>query len=241
MAKTVVIGDIHGRKDWEQIFDLENNHEYTQFVFLGDYFDTHDPITVEEQMVNFMRILAFKKMNPMNVTLLLGNHDFHYLPAAKEEYSGFQHKYKYLFGLELQKAIDGDWIQMGFCIESKDKQYLFTHAGVTKTWYSKYVPIPVQSPDLEINHLLKHNPQAFRFVYGEKHSPVGDDVVSSSIWVRPKSLSEDALPGYVHIVGHTQMKRITSLGNVILVDTLGTSGEYLVICDGELIIKQIQK
>ena len=46
--KTVVIGDIHGRTDWKEIvgrYPIEG----TMFVFLGDYLDSHEEITVKQQ------------------------------------------------------------------------------------------------------------------------------------------------------------------------------------------------
>ena len=40
MGKLVVIGDIHGRAVWRKIVD--DNPDADKFIFLGDYFDSHE-------------------------------------------------------------------------------------------------------------------------------------------------------------------------------------------------------
>ncbi len=45
----------------------------------------------------------------------------------------------------------------------------------------------------------------------------------------PESLYKDALNGFTQVVGHTVQKRISFQFGVWLIDTLGTSGEYLMI------------
>lgn len=70
--KTLILGDTHGRGVWEYIIEKEKPDKV---VFLGDYFDSFD-INFENQMVNFMRIINFKKKFKKDVTLLIGNHVF---------------------------------------------------------------------------------------------------------------------------------------------------------------------
>jgi hypothetical protein len=63
-------------------------------------------------------------------------------------------------------------------------------------------------------------------------SNTGDDVTQSPIWVRLPSLFEDAVTGYVYVVGHTPLEELTITDNVIGIDTLGTTQEFLIIEDG---------
>ena len=86
--KLIALGDTHGRTLWKQI--VEKNQDADKIVFIGDYFDTHDNVSVDQQIENFKDIIEFKKNNMEKVVLLLGNHDFHYLNGAQEKYSGFQ-------------------------------------------------------------------------------------------------------------------------------------------------------
>jgi len=83
--KIIVLGDTHGRSKWKEV--LRKEPDATKVVFLGDYFDSFD-IPFEEQVENFTNILALKKEDPDKIVLLLGNHDFQYLPYVTEHYSG---------------------------------------------------------------------------------------------------------------------------------------------------------
>ena len=56
-------------------------------IFLGDYFDSRDGISIGDQQKNFDDILKFKELNTDKVKLLFGNHDYHYLPHVQEHYS----------------------------------------------------------------------------------------------------------------------------------------------------------
>ena len=120
-------------------------------------------------------------------------------------------------------------------------KFMFTHAGVTKTFYEDHFG---DAEDIEqsINDLFRYKPDSFRFRSGINESNTGDDVTQSPIWVRPRSLAEDMVEGYTHVVGHTErssiyigadMKDKLPNSSFILIDTLGTSGEYLIIENGE--------
>jgi hypothetical protein len=115
-----------------------------------------------------------------------------------------------------------------------EDNYLFSHAGVTKTWLKENVGVDISNKSLEacINQLFKYKPKHFGFV--NKGDIYGDHPAHSPIWVRPRSLKEDRLDNFVQIVGHTTqdcIKLNLKEENVILIDALGTSREYLVIED----------
>ena len=88
--KLIALGDTHGRLNWKDIVakELESSD---RVIFIGDYFDTHYDETPEQQLSNFNDIVTFKKANIDKVTLLIGNHDMHYLSGVNESYSGFQY------------------------------------------------------------------------------------------------------------------------------------------------------
>ena len=56
MSKIVVIGDIHGHDSWKKLIEL--NPDATEFVFIGDYFDSFS-IPHVEQIYNYKEIIAF--------------------------------------------------------------------------------------------------------------------------------------------------------------------------------------
>lgn len=228
--KIIVLGDTHGRNNWESIIKNETN--FDKIIFIGDYFDTHYDVTVEFQIENFKKILEYKKNNIDKVVLLLGNHDFHYLKDAQEHYSGFK-AFKFI---DINEILEPT-VQSGLVIPCyTHENYVFTHAGITKTWcYNN--DIDIDNLAESINKTLLEKPSAFRFEMGDNYDQSGNDVTQSPIWVRIPSLVKDKIEGTM-VVGHTTLERIAITDYLIAIDVLGTSGEYLVIEDGIPIRKQ---
>jgi len=226
MERVIVFGDTHGRSIWKQIVEKEKNAD--KIIFIGDYFDSFD-IKGDAQIQNFQDIIEFKKQNIDKVVLLMGNHDFHYEPGG-ETYSGFQSGYQFMISSLLRT--NKDLLQMCYINEN----YLFTHAGVTKTWCKNI--LGNENPNknvLEqlINDMFEFQPKAFNFTPGQNRSPYGDDICQTPIWVRPDSLRKDCIEGYIQVVGHTHQNNLKIEPNLILIDTLGSSEEYLVIENGK--------
>jgi Calcineurin-like phosphoesterase len=224
--KIIALGDTHGRSLWKEI--VSKHTDADKIVFIGDYFDTHSGgYSANRQIENFKDIVAFKKANMDKVILLLGNHDFHYLNDVDEQYSGYQWHYRQDINDVLQPAVDEGLIQMSFVYD----KYVFTHAGVTKTW-AKNSGIDVDNLQESINNLFKTDIKKFKFTVGSNYSNYGDDITQPPIWVRPESLLGDILDDKICVVGHTTQSNLTQVGNIILIDTIGTSGEFLTIIDG---------
>ena len=57
--KVIGIGDTHGRVLWKDIVSKEKDAD--KIIFIGDYFDTHYDISVDQQIENFKEILDFQK------------------------------------------------------------------------------------------------------------------------------------------------------------------------------------
>jgi hypothetical protein len=223
--KIIAVGDTHGRKIWEAIVKQEADADL--FVFMGDYFDTRENITAHQQIENFKNILQFKNENQNKVVLLLGNHDYHYLKGVQEKYSGFAKFFQMDINEVLEPAVASGLLQMCFVHD----KFLFTHAGVTNTWCVRN-GIDRSKLEESINQAFMTDLDAFSFAYGPNMSNTGDDVTQSPIWVRLPSLFEDAVTGYVYVVGHTPLEELTITDNVIGIDTLGTTQEFLIIEDG---------
>ena len=215
MDKLIVLGDTHGRRDWEKIIKRET---FDKLVFIGDYFDAHEAITPEQQKDNFERIIEIKKQYPEEVVLLFGNHDLHYL--IKEHYSGYQEFHAVDIKEMLQKNLE--YLQACYVNE----KYLFVHAGITKTW-CKNNKIKGNIAK-KVNQLFKDNKEAFGFKYGDQYNPYGDEICQSPFWVRPYSLRLDRIEGFTQVVGHTIQNHIEIDEDIIFIDALG-SREYLVI------------
>jgi hypothetical protein len=248
---TIVLGDIHGRETWKSI--LFQNPDFSTAVFIGDYFDTHEDIPASVQMYNFQAIINYKKENPdKEIMLLIGNHDHHYFPEV-----GYSGTSGYQSGaaksIEFLINENRDLLQTSFAKEN----LLFSHAGVGEVWMERIVEklgerLGMSMPELTaleiskfVNDTWRHNPLLFNFT-GREDS--GDDIGQTPIWIRPRSLMKDSQlikeAGVIQVVGHTTQRRIDSGGKSTggkywFVDTLGTSGEYLRIEDGEISTKKI--
>lgn len=190
--KILVFPDIHGRHFWERpAKELLGSCDAA--VFLGDYFDPygmeHDPFkkTVingkkelgaplmpdDDMMENFRNILKLKDSKPEKVTLLLGNHDLHYLtPRLLKRVGDCRLSYKQYD--EIHEALTGNFSKFSFAksfeCSSAGKKYtlLFTHAGVNKDWFEKYSVRPAsdeneQKPRFSMRYKQPRKPRDYWF------------------------------------------------------------------------------
>jgi hypothetical protein len=223
--KIVALGDTHGRSKWKEI--VVEQKDADMIVFIGDYFDAKDGgYSANRQIENFKEIVQFKRDNPSKVVLLIGNHDFHYLNGVNETYSSYQFGYAKDINSVLQPAVDEGLLQMCYQYSS----YFFSHAGLTKTW-SNNNGIDMNNLEDSVNELFRNDITKFKFTMGDNDSYGGNDITQTPIWVRPQSLVKDMVDDIICIVGHTQVKGVTVMeeDNLILIDCLGTSDEYLVL------------
>ena len=222
------IGDIHGRSEWQSILQKG----YDKVIFIGDYFDTHENIHGDEQLTNFIEILHYREVDS-SIELLLGNHDFQYLRGIKERYTGFQPDYYPQIQEVLHSALDNKYLKV--C--HQEGNIIFSHAGITTTW----AEVLHDPPDLAMamNQLFETKPEAFGFTpcakdkYSENVDPRGDEICQSPLWVRPGSLLRDKLKGYSQVVGHTPQSKLRIEDGIAFIDCLATSGEYLILRDGD--------
>jgi len=122
VMKLVAIGDIHGRDIWKQIVETEQPNTV---IFVGDYFDSFD-IPGEDQITNFKNIIRWKLNNPQcQVIMLIGNHDFHYMTACNEYYSGFQRDLYIPIGQALEE--NKHYLRAAYRCDD----LVFSHAGIT--------------------------------------------------------------------------------------------------------------
>ena len=228
MNKVVFIGDIHGHDTWKRI--VADNSNADHFVFVGDYFDAY-LITPAVQIQNFKEIIEFKESNPEQVTLLIGNHDFHYMPHCKGQYGGYSH----FFAAEIGELLKANAHNLEVAWQYNN--VLVTHAGVSSTWYYDNIEDLghlFQIAD-KINHLWKDAPWKFNFSGPTRD---GNSKDNSPLWIRPQALREDPIdPEIVQIVGHTQREFVSVKDNVFVIDALPR--QYLILEDGEFVIDSV--
>jgi UDP-2,3-diacylglucosamine pyrophosphatase LpxH len=223
--KTVILGDTHGRDYWKGIVASESPD---RVIFIGDYFDSFDNTAVE-QMHNFKEIIDWKQSGQSEVIILIGNHDYHYMRGITEHYSGYQAGARP--AIEQLLYENRQHMQMAYGMNG----FIFTHAGVSYDW------LQIHGYDNEsnlidwINDMWKYKPNVFGFA---GRDPYGDSKISSPIWIRPYSLQQanrDTLRDqFIQVVGHTTQGKIDTEGKLTggryyYIDTLGTSGQYMVL------------
>lgn len=226
--KTVILGDIHGLGVWELILAKESPD---RVIFLGDYFDSTE-VSTSQQISNYNKIVDFKKSGGAEVIMLIGNHDFHYLPFIDtDDISGFQSHNEDI----LKELVGGTLDNLTMCY--KQDSFLFTHAGVSDNFLAKgLIEYDVDTIDTSINNLFLNNPHIFDFDE-DCEDASGDDKEQSCIWIRPRSLMNNTTlikRDFIQIVGHTTQKRVdvkgvATDGRFYFLDTLRTSGQYGVI------------
>lgn len=226
----LVLGDIHANPIWKNIIKEET---FDEVIFIGDYFDNLSGYSLKEEWNNFFEIVSYKKQNPSTTTLLIGNHDFHYMPGIDQVYSG----YKMATGFQL-KEFWRENLNL-FQIAHQKGEFLFTHAGVSPVWLEKNPEIKGWEENPEelsnnLNDLFKFTPRKFSLI---GPNPYGDLPNCSPIWIRPNSLGESNKGSkisqrFTQVVGHTIQDNLNHVktkhsGEYIYIDTLNTSKEYL--------------
>jgi hypothetical protein len=238
--KTIVLGDTHGRSNWKLAVHQDKPD---RVIFIGDYFDSFE-ISGVEQIANFKEIIKYKEDNPqVEVVMLIGNHDHHYFPEV-----GYTGTSGYQSGIapSITQVVDENrhHLQMAYGFG----EYLFTHAGVSPVFMDQVFgenDWSIENVVVDLNEMFRYKPKAFDFNGFESS---GDNTTQTPIWIRPRSLmsankkhKKGLKKDYIQIVGHTTMRKIDLKGNDMFtggryhfIDTMNTSGDYLVIEDNKL-------
>lgn len=191
MSKLLIVPDVHGRTFWRKAKEMISSVD--KVVFLGDYLDPYpsEGITKEQAVEEFKDIIQFKKDNMDKVVLLLGNHDgayaYNFGSASRYDYKN-EDTIKELFNNNIEL----------FQLHYLHNKYLFSHAGITNSWLSKYFNVSIDEffslPESEIIPKL--------WICSRMRG--GYDNTGSIIWSDVRE--EDRESTYYQIFGHTQLK-----------------------------------
>lgn len=234
MSKTVFIGDVHGSDRWKSVVSKERDAD--RFVFVGDYFDSFD-IPGLIQMHNFKEIMEFKKNSSVEVVTLIGNHDYHYFPEiGSNGTSGYQVRLAPAISMLIQENRQN--LQIAYSFDN----VLCTHAGVSEVFLDQVFGYKIWNVNKiveNLNELFEYKPKSFEF---NGFEPTGDNRSQTPLWIRPRSLvaaSKNIRKSFYQVVGHTELRYMDiesthkwAGGKYFFVDTLNTSGEYLILEDG---------
>ena len=215
----LIIGDVHGRPFWKDAVE-KHLEECDKVIFLGDYLDEYpdENITRKQSKENFKEIINLKENNRDKVILLLGNHDLHYMHrefTRSSRYSSsnaYNYKQMFLSHESFFKIAHEETIN--------DKKYLFTHAGVMKSWYERNKEVIGELTTDNINKLQGFRNGILSLAEGSKYRSWIGEESGSPLWsdVREKIDGEKSMIGHVianedsyvkeydyQIFGHTQL------------------------------------
>lgn len=196
----LIIPDVHGRSFWRSAV---YGDEYDHVIFLGDYMDPYmyyEMISEREAYNEFLAILKYKLEHPKDCTLLLGNHDLHYLWPDREcsrrndRQGDFLHDIYEMFL---------DQFLLAYEVDAMGKKILFSHAGILKGWLDD---CHMRFSLNDYNELM--NQGSFGRLWKISHYRGGYDTFGSPVWAdyREHQHSEP-LQGYYQIFGHTLLER----------------------------------
>lgn len=204
--KRIIFGDFHGHFD--SLYDIYQREQPYSVIHLGDYFDNfyNDVRMIKDAFTDLIALRQehLKDTKNGDFTLLLGNHDFHYLLYGVEKYSGYNTGYDMWAHQQLKELWDKNIIQL---IEyDYTSKTIYSHAGITNTWMKENRMGGIDLQFLKENKYL--NLYTLRFTYLGGSDWYGDSKYNSPIWVRPNALLSDMYRDndgieWTQIVGHT--------------------------------------
>ena len=200
----LIIPDIHGRQFWkEAVASNDGSH----IVFLGDYVDPYpnEHISPSDALANFREIIDYKIQHDDTTTLLIGNHDMHYISelfadmAMSSRYNdAYAHLYAYMFHHHAQL------FQLAYEAHYDGVDCLFTHAGVSTTWLKEYTHLSEHITASELN-ALTHSIEGIKALARICDLRGGWDLAGSILWADINEMYYDEpLTGWYQIFGHTQ-------------------------------------
>ena len=211
--KILVIGDIHGCTDWEQI--VKDNLVYNNIdhvIFLGDYVDSFH-IKPPEILKNLLNVIDFAKKHEDKCTLLLGNHDYAYIHNITN-ITGYNYLYSEQYRQVFYQHKDLFKIAWGYENPITYKYTLATHAGLAYKYWNFFI-MPqitdtnsflsklIDEPDkLPIHEVLNYMSDKSNILW-KVGSPRGGSGTGGILWADYLEIIEDRYPYINQIFGHT--------------------------------------
>ena len=218
--RILILPDIHGRDFYTDALK-EAVELGIDIVCLGDYLDPYPCEKLHEGGVSkpLKELLAIKKEYPHKIHLLIGNHDSSYMfhPSMCET------RYDKVNGDEYQKIFNSNALafDLFYKVDIAGKQFLFSHAGITKMWMMEIARRLKLDPNDLDTFLEKLNYKFKEFCISKEKCSIwsylsyigeergGQDLSGSMIWAdffehldRRNQLADAAI---IQVVGHTQL------------------------------------
>lgn len=230
----LLIPDVHGRRFWRKYaYDFPG-----EIIFLGDYLDPYpmDGVSPWGAMDNFSEILSFAMRNPYRVTLLLGNHDLHYLSeefCLYSQCSRYDWKHADVIGKVFRDNIHLFKLARLLGANPPEYKYLITHAGLHSGWLLQHKDLIPSVTEDNLNALLTTS-QGIQALAECGKQRGGDAPVGSIVWADMREM-EFSLPIALgdlskmetdgsydtmsQIFGHTRVEKQTCSDGFVCIDT----------------------
>lgn len=210
----LIVPDVHGRTFWRRAKELVN--QYQKIIFLGDYLDpySYEGITPDMALEEFKEIIEFKKKYPKKVTLLLGNHDLHYvsldfIPSTRR--NDFQGNVCHGIFKE-----NKDLFTCFKMFRSFGHKWLFSHAGITKYWLRQNELSLTKVLNMSMNELLDNKGVKWGGLLEQvSYYRGGSNEWGSPVWMDIHEGFNDSMvidEKTTQIVGHNQLEEGIYLG-----------------------------
>ena len=208
--RMIIIPDVHGRSFWRNAIKEYQGKE--PILFLGDYLDPYpyEGISPAEAFRVFHEIIEIKRKSPESITLLLGNHDLHYLNSDMD---GGRLDYTRKEQIVKDITENASLFQIAESVTIGHKNYLFTHAGVKEGWLQKHAEKLGVSVSINIADRLnamwqstEKRPRLLQMLADIPYSRWGSSPYGSPVWNDVDDIddSRDEVPGYIQVFGHSQ-------------------------------------
>lgn len=208
----IIIPDVHGRDFWRK--PVEESLGKEPILFLGDYLDPYpgEGIAPWDVLPGFEDIIEVKRSHPDSVTLLLGNHDLHYLPGVT---TGGRKSIENADTVRRLILDNADLFQMAHVTEAGGRRFLFTHAGLLYGWLVAHRDVIGTLDGAEAAARLnamwadpEERPTLFRALNDIPYSRWGRYLYGSPVWndVEDMDDSYEELSEIYQIFGHTQQE-----------------------------------
>lgn len=215
--KYIIIPDVHGRTFWVNPVNDAISHNIP-VIFLGDYVDPypHEKINIDDAIKVFSEIINIKESNSELVTLLLGNHDVHYIDNSQY---GCRMDFKNKGLIRNMIMNNFDCFEFIYTDTIYNKNFLFSHAGLLMDWVNSiipYFPDTYSTEFIDFDYIKKidwkgiwMSEKSWKSLYNTaSYYRGGDSPFGSFIWA---DVSEHILShkniDCVQIFGHSQQQK----------------------------------
>ena len=248
MEPTIIIPDVHQNYSFlEKLLALHDPGSVERYIFLGDLFDAKDPFFANrESLERTLRLVSdLIRVTSNQVVMILGNHDILYFfgrdesglkPVCKNrlyEYYGVPDRSKMTLLREMNLSDMWDLFQLAHF----EQGYLFSHAGITKDFWSirSSVEHNVETLNLRMGNLI--DPQGeISPLFRAGFSRGGDMQRGGPLWLDWNAEFTEEI-GVPQIVGHTVGLDVRKSGRSYCLDAQQRC--YGILSDGKLEIREV--